>query len=68
MKTNPWTYKVKDLNRETIIGSFYKKELFLSKLQMNYAPESDSHIRDKVKIVLDLSNYATKKFKGRYRC
>ena len=28
---------------------------------MSYYPESDSHIRDKVKVVLDLSNYATKK-------
>ena len=23
LKTNPLTYKIKDLNRETIIGSFY---------------------------------------------
>ena len=28
---------------------------------MIYYPETDSHIRDKVKVVLDLSNYATKK-------
>ena len=28
---------------------------------MSFYPEPDSHIRDKVKIVLDLSNYATKK-------
>ena len=28
---------------------------------MSYHPEPDSHIRDKVKVVLDLSNYATKK-------
>ena len=28
---------------------------------MSYYPESDSHIKDKVKVVLDLSNYATKK-------
>ena len=27
---------------------------------MSYYPEPDSHIRDKVKVVLDLSNYATK--------
>ena len=27
LKTNPWTYKIKDLNREKIIGSFYEKEL-----------------------------------------
>ena len=28
---------------------------------MNYYPEPEKHIRDKVKVVLDLSNYATKK-------
>ena len=28
---------------------------------MSCYPEPDSHIRDKVKLVLDLSNYATKK-------
>ena len=27
---------------------------------MSYYPEADSHIRYKVKVVLDLSNYATK--------
>ena len=31
LKTNPWTYKIKDLNRTKITGSFYEKEL-LSKL------------------------------------
>ena len=31
-KTNPWTYKIKDLNGEKIIGSFYGKELLLIKL------------------------------------
>ena len=30
LKTNPWTYKIKDLNGEKIIGSFYEKELLLS--------------------------------------
>ena len=30
-------------------------------LQMSYYPEPDSHIGDKVKVVLDLSNHATKK-------
>ena len=30
----------------------------------NYCPESDIHIRDKVKTVLDLSNYASKKNKA----
>ena len=28
---------------------------------MSYCPEPDSHIRHKVKVVLDLSNYANKK-------
>ena len=28
---------------------------------MNYYPEPDSHIRDKVKVVSDLSHYTTKK-------
>ena len=28
---------------------------------MSYYPEPDSHIRDKFKIVLDLTNYAAKK-------
>ena len=31
---------------------------------MNYYAESDSHIRDKVKVVLDLSNYESKKELG----
>ena len=28
---------------------------------MSYYPEPDSHITDKVKVLLNLSNYATKK-------
>lgn len=31
LTTNPWTYKIKYLNVETIIESFYKKEFLLSK-------------------------------------
>ena len=30
LKTNPWTYKIKYLNGEKIIGSFYAKELLSS--------------------------------------
>ena len=30
LKTNPWTYRLKDSNGEKIIGSFYEKELLLS--------------------------------------
>ena len=61
MKTNYWTYKIKDLNGEKIIESFYEKEFLLSKLQISCYPEPASRIRDKVKVILDLSNYATKK-------
>ena len=31
LKTTPLTYKMKDLKRKTIIGSFHKKELLSSK-------------------------------------
>ena len=62
LKTNLWAYKIKDLNIETIIiESFYEKELMSSKLWMSYYPEPDSHIKDKVQSVLDLTNYAPKK-------
>ena len=30
LKTNPGTYKIKDLNEEKLIGSFYQKELLSS--------------------------------------
>ena len=61
MKTNPCTYKIKDLNGEKIIASFYEKELLQTILQMSYYPEPGNKIRDKVKVVLEFSNYATKK-------
>ena len=67
LKTNPWTYKIKDLNGEKMIGSFYEKELLLSILLMSYYPQPDSHIRDKVKVLLDLSNYATKRIRTCYK-
>ena len=35
LQINPWTYKIKDLNEEKIIGSFYEKELLLSKLKVS---------------------------------
>ena len=60
LKINPWTYKIKDVNGEKIIGTFYEKEWLWSELYMSYYPEPHGHIRDKVKVVLDLSNYATK--------
>ena len=60
LKTNPWTCKIKFLNGETIKWNFYEKKLLLSKLSLNYSPEPDTHTRDKLKIVLDFSNYANK--------
>ena len=30
LKTNPWTYNIKNINREKIMGSFNEKELLLS--------------------------------------
>ena len=42
-----------------MIESLYEKELLLSKLCTSYYLERDSHIRDKVKVELDLN--ATKK-------
>ena len=42
LKNNQWRYKIKDLNGEKIIGSFYEKELLLSILEMSYYPEPDS--------------------------
>ena len=39
LKINVWMCKMKDLNGETMIGSFYKKELWLSKLKMTYCRE-----------------------------
>ena len=61
LKTCPWTYRVKNLKGEKSNRIFYEKELLLSKLQMSYYPKPDSHARAKVKVVLDMSNYATKK-------
>ena len=63
LKTNLWNYKIKDLNAETIIGNnngFYERELLLSILELSYYPEPEN-IRDKVKVVLNFSNYGTKK-------
>ena len=39
----------------------------MSILQMRHYPEPDSHIRDKVKVILDSSNYASKKTDQIYR-
>ena len=37
--------------------------MLLIKLKMNFYPEPDNHIRDKVKVLLDWSNYTAKKIK-----
>ena len=34
--------------------------MLLSKLWISYYPEADGYIRDKVEVVLDLTNWATK--------
>ena len=60
LKTKPWPHKIKDLNGKTIIQSFYEKWLILSKLWISCYPQPDSHIRAKVKVVLELANYAIK--------
>ena len=61
LKTSPWIYKLEDLSGEKVEESFYEREFLLSILQLSYYPDPDIHIRDKVKVVLDLSSYATKK-------
>ena len=38
-----------------------KKKLLLKKLMISHYPEPNSHIRDEVKVVLDLLNYNIKK-------
>ena len=35
---------------------------------MSYYAEPDGHAKNKIKLVLDLVNYATKKIKTCYRC
>ena len=49
--------KIDNLDGEKIIESFYEKEQLLSQLKMSHYPEPDSHIRNKIKLELDLSNY-----------
>ena len=62
--TVPYTYNLKDLNDEEIIGSFYDRELQKTKLQCNYKmstyyPPYKSSSQN-IKVELDLANYATK--------
>ena len=53
-------YKIKDLYGEKVIRIFYENELLLSKLQISFYPEPGSH-NNTIKVVLNLSNYETKK-------
>ena len=53
--------KLKISTEKKIIGSFYETELLLSKLQMSYYPQPDSHNSDKAKLVTELPNYSIKK-------
>ena len=50
------------------MGSFYGKELLLSKLLMSYYPEPDSHVRDKVNVVLACQIMLLKGIRTCYRC
>ena len=56
----PYTYNLKDLNDEEIIGSFYDQELKKLNYKMSayYPPYRSSS--NNVKVELDLTNYATK--------
>ena len=62
--TVPYTFNLKDLNYEEIIGSFYDRELQKTKLQYifkmssQYFPPYGS--TNDIKVELDLANYATK--------
>ena len=63
--TVTYTYNLKDLNAEEIIGSFYDNELqktkflFADNYKMSYYPPYKSSSNN-VKVELDLTNYATK--------
>ena len=59
--TVPYTYNLKDLNDEEIIGSFYDRELQKSiyiKMSTYYPPYKNNS--NNIKVELDLTNYATK--------
>ena len=60
LKNNPWSYEIKDLNGEKNNRKFLRKKLLLIKIWLSYYPEPGNHIRATVKVVLSLSNYATK--------
>ena len=54
-----YTYNLKDLNGEEIIGSFYDRELQKVYSKMSYYPPYKSSSNN-IKVKLDLTNYATK--------
>ena len=57
LKTNPWTHKIKDLTEKKIIGTLYGKNgYYMSILLISYYLESDSHVRYKIKVLLDLDH------------
>ena len=58
--TVPYTYNLKDLNDEEIIGSFYDKNYIKLNYKMSayYPPYRSSS--NNIKVELDLANYATK--------
>ena len=58
--TNPWKYKIKNLNGGTIIWSLYEKQFLLIILSISYRPGPNNHIKDELKLESDLSNYSTK--------
>ena len=47
-----------------MIGSFYEKRVVVEYIINELLSRTDSHVRDKVKVVLDLTNYGTKKELG----
>ena len=58
LRTNLWTHKI---IKKQVIRSFWEKELWLSIFYLGYYSEPNSHVTDKVKVELDLWNYAPKK-------
>ena len=55
----PYTYNLKDLNNEEIIGSFYDRELQRVYYKMSYYPPY-KRSSNNIKVELDLTSYATK--------
>ena len=56
--TVPYTYNIKDLNDEEIIGSFYDYRRVYYKMSTYYPRYKSSS--NNIKVELDLTNYATK--------